>query len=223
MAQQQTQEEFQLMQQMAGKLPEKNNLIAVFSMEPVELSEGTKEERRKVELAALSDAVKAGKPAWEPKFPESILGRPFYEEQEFITIYIPGDKDNVIFRPIRNVDKVQYGEQYRAFKANKEQPITGTPVDQLPFMSKSQCLELSYFGIRTVEQLVATSDVNGQKIVGWAALKSRAQTFLDAAAGAAPAAALQAELEKRDNEIDTLKKALAEQGKQIQAISNRKG
>ena len=208
MAQQQTQEDFQLMQQMAGKLPEKNNLIAVFSMEPVELSESVKEERSKKD---------------PEKFPASILGRPFYEDQEFVTIYIPGDKDNVIFRPVRNVDKVQYGEQYRAFKANKDQPLTGTPLDKLPFMSRSQCLELAYFGIKTAEQLVGTSDVNGQKIMGWAALKARVQSFLEAAAGNAPAAKLQAELEKRDNEIDTLKKALAEQGKQIQAISNRKG
>lgn len=202
----QTAEDLALMQQMAGQSGQKNNLLAVFSMEPVELAEDTKIERNKADPA---------------RYPDSIIGRPFYEDQEFITIYIPGDRNNVIFRPVRGVDRVQYADQYRAFKANKEQSVSGTPLEKLPFLSKSQCLELAYFGIKTAEQLVATADVNGQKIIGWAALKQRVQSFLDAAAGAAPAAKLQSELEKRDNEIASLKNMLDEQRKRLDGMTSK--
>lgn len=224
MAQTQTQEDLDLMRQMSGQAGQRNNLMAVFSMEPVELAEETKRERREAEQKARKEAADRGEKLGPEKWPESVFGRPVYEEQEFVTIYIPGDKDNVIFRPVRNVDKVQYGDQYRAFKANKEQPVSGTPLDKLPFMSKAQCLELSYFGIKTAEQLVGASDAAGQRIIGWSQLKRQVQSFLDAAAGAAPTQKLHAELEKRDNEIATLRAALEEQRKRIDAMaSNRKG
>ena len=201
----QTEAEFELMRQQMGYAPEQDaRLLAKFSMEPVELSETTKEER-----------IKAG------QMPPDALGRPVYEEQEFITIYIPGDKDNVIFRPIRNVDKVRFAAQYRAFRDNKSQPDVGTPLSSLPFMSKSQVLELEYFGCKTAEQLVGMSDVNGQKVIGWSQLKKRVQTFLDAAAGAAPALKLQSELEKRDADIDTLRKQLEAQSKIIEGLQRK--
>lgn len=193
----QNDEEMRLMQQMVGQdRASPGNMVAHFSMEPVEISEKSKE-----------------------------AGRPIYEEQEFITIHIPGDRHNVIFRPVRNVDKVQFGEKYRAFRANKEQPESGTPLSTLPFMSKAQVLELNYFGVKTAEQLVKMSDGNGQQIIGFSQLKSRVQTFLDAANGAAPALKLQAELEKRDNAMASMQATIDEQArllKEIQAARKAK-
>lgn len=195
MAQQQIDAEMELMLQQAGQIPEQDQRLTVqFSMEPVEIHEKSVKE-----------------------------GRPIFEEQEFVTIYVPGDKDNVVFRPVRNSDKVRFRDKYRAFKEGQTEPETGTPLASLPFMSKAQVLELNYFGVRTAEQLITMNDQNGQKIMGWQQLKSRVKTFLDAAAGAAPAEKLQSELSKRDNEIEALRRMLEEQGKRLQEVTAKKG
>jgi hypothetical protein len=184
----QSDHEMELMLQQAGQIPEQDaRLMAVFSMEAVEIHDKSEKE-----------------------------GRPIFEEQEFITIYVPGDKDNVVFRPVRPVDKVRFREKYRAFKDGQAQPETGTPLTSLPFMSKAQVLELAYYGVRTAEQLGGMSDANGQKVMGWQQLRTRVKNFLDAASGAAPALKLQAELEKRDNEIASLRHMIEEMGKRQQ-------
>jgi hypothetical protein len=122
-------------------------------------------------------------------------------------------------RPL--LDQAEFPDQYKAFKLNLAQPQTGTPLSVLPFMSGSQVAELEYFGIKTAEQLVGMADVNGQKVMGFQQLKQKTQAYLDALAGAAPAQKLQAELEKRDSEIDLLKKMIEEQGKRMEELSKR--
>lgn len=147
-----------------------------------------------------------------------------FKEEEFITKWIPGDKDNVIFRPVRAIDKIEYPTEYAAFKANQEQPQNGTPLSIIPWMSKAQVAELNAFGVRTAEEFVNVSDTNGQRFIGFHQLKTRVKTYLDAAAGAAPALKLQSELEKRDQEITLLKQLMEEQGKKMDElmISKRK-
>ena len=148
-------------------------------------------------------------------------GRPVFKEVEYITKYIPGDKDNVIHRPIRYMDKAEFPDAYKAFQMNKEQIVEGTPLEMLPFMGKAQIAELSYYGVKTAEQIVNMADVNGQRIMGFQQLKQKAKSYLDAVAGAAPAVRLQAELEKRDEEIALLKKMVEEQGKRMEDLSKR--
>ena len=133
-------------------------------------------------------------------------GKPVYVDTEFVTKWIPGDKDNVVHRPVRLVDKAEFAEQYRAFKLNQEQPQTGTPLEMLAFLSPANRAELGYYGIRTAEQLMTMADVNGKNVMGFQQLKAKTKTYLDALAGAAPAQKMQAELSKRDEEIDMLKK-----------------
>jgi hypothetical protein len=132
-------------------------------------------------------------------------GKPIYVDTEFVTKWIPGDKDNVVHRPVRLVDKAEFSEQYRAFKLNQDQPQTGTPLEMLAFLSPANRAELGYYGIRTAEQLMTMADVNGQNIMGFQQLKNKTKVYLDALAGAAPAQKLQAELSKRDDEIALLK------------------
>jgi hypothetical protein len=150
------------------------------------------------------------------------LGRQFYREVEYVTIRIPGDKDNDIVRPVRFSDKQAWPTQYAAFKAGLEQPVSGTPLSQLPFLNKAQVLEFGAVGVRTAEQLVEMSDAVAQKFMGAHAIRKRVKDFLDAAAGAAPITAMRAEMDKRDNEIAVLKNALAEQGKKIEEMSKQR-
>jgi len=151
--------------------------------------------------------------------------RAIFVEKEYITIRIPGDKDNDIVREVRESDKRTWPTQYAAFKAGLEQPVTGTPLDQLPFLTKAQRLEFNAVGIKTAEQLLQMSDASAQKFMGINGIRKRAKDFMDAAAGAVPAIALRVELEKRDNEIEVLRKALEDQGRKIAELSlkNSKG
>ena len=148
-------------------------------------------------------------------------GRPMFREEEFITIMVPGDRD-VIVRPVRYMDKQEHAVQYQAFKAGLEQPTEGTPLSVLPFLTKVQVAELNAVNVKTAEQLMGMSDVLAQKFMGINQLRQQVKVFLDAAAGAAPALKLQAELEKRDNTIAALQKALEDQGKKIEELSKRK-
>jgi hypothetical protein len=149
-------------------------------------------------------------------------GRPIFEDVEYITIMVPGDKDNMPKRPVRWSDKQQYAQQYAAFKANKEQVVEGTPLSSLPFMSKAQVLEFQAVGLRTAEQVRDMSDSIGQKFIGIHSLKKRVTDFLEAAAGAAPLTKMRAELEARDNEIEVLRRAVKDQGDKLAELTKRR-
>jgi len=146
----------------------------------------------------------------------SAAGRPVYRNVEFITKWIPGDKDNVVHRPVRLVDQAEFPDAYKAFKNNQAAPEVGTPLEMLSFTSPAQRAELNLYGVRTAEQLVNISDGNGQKIMGVQALKERTQKYLNAIAGAAESQKLQTELGKRDEEIAILKAVVEELGKKVE-------
>lgn len=149
-------------------------------------------------------------------------GRAVFKEVEYVTIRVPGDKDNDIIRAVRPSDKQSWPVQYAAFKAGLEQPVTGTPLTQLPFLTKAQVLEFNAVGVKTAEQLNEMSDAAAQKFMGINAVRKRVKDFLDAAVGAAPMTAMRSELEKRDTEIAVLKNALSEQGKKIEELSKNR-
>lgn len=148
-------------------------------------------------------------------------GRPVHRDEEFITIIVPGDRDTVV-RPVRPLDRQQYAQQYNAFKAGLEQPVVGTPLASLPFLTKAQVADFQAVNVRTVEQLAEMSDVLAQKFMGMHNIRKRAKDYLEAAAGAAPVERLNLELQKRDNELEALRKALSEQGKKLEELQKRK-
>ena len=145
-------------------------------------------------------------------------GRPIFTEVEFIQIMIPGDKGTIIVRPIGIEDQQRFGKQYddwvRSNKDSKE-VLVGTPLEAWNQMSLAQIEEFRYFGVRTVEHLATLRDDVMLKMPGAVSLKKKAQEFLDAAKEAAPLSKMQAELEKRDAELDVLKNALKQQGEMI--------
>ena len=149
-------------------------------------------------------------------------GRPIYSEKEFIEIRIPGDKDEIRVRPVRYSDTQMYPRQYAAFKQGLEQPVTGTPLDKLPFITKAQAAEMAGVGIKTAEQLRDMSDANAQKYMGASQLRAKVKAFLDAAEGAAPALKMQAELEKRDGEIELLKQMVEQQSRKLEEMTKSK-
>lgn len=145
-------------------------------------------------------------------------GRPIFVESEYIEIVVPGDKDNTINRPLRDEDKTRFRKVYETWKATGQQSVTGTPLEAWPSITRSQVEELRFFSITTVEALANLADIHTAKFMGLVELKKKAAAFLAAAAGDAPNQKMQAELSKRDEEIENLKKSLKDQSERIEQL-----
>ena len=141
-------------------------------------------------------------------------GRPIYKDVEFIDIRIPGNKDNVVIRPAREVDKQRFSRHYAAFKARTERgqknanELVGTPLALWPVLKPSQVKEFEFFNILTVEQLASASDSVGQKFMGFQDIRRKAQGFAAAANAAQPVNKLQKALEDANARIAALEAQL---------------
>ena len=139
------------------------------------------------------------------EFETNKQGRPVYYDQEYIQIIIPGNRD-VSSYPLDDQYKARFKDRYNKWKNEGVEALSngGTILAELPWMTKSQIAELAHWHIHTVEQLAEMSDINAMKFMGNNQLRERAKNFLKAAAGEAPALALQQALEQRDLHIQTL-------------------
>jgi hypothetical protein len=139
-------------------------------------------------------------------------GRPIYRDTEFVRIFIPGDKSNVIDRPVRPSDRTRFPKQYSAFKAGggEEAQLVGTPLKDWPMMGRAQCAELHYFGIRTVEQLADVRDDITLKMPGLTSLKQTAGVWLQKAKSTAEAAKISKQLDQMKQTNDEQSRNLAE-------------
>lgn len=103
--------------------------------------------------------------------------RPIYEDKDCIQIMVPGDKHNIIIRPVWDQDIQRWPQKWAQYKAGREQIQSGTPLNRAPFMTEGAVEELAYLNIRTVEQLANLSDGN-MPFMGAAEYKRMAQDFL---------------------------------------------
>ncbi len=125
-------------------------------------------------------------------------GRDIYEDLPYIKIMVPGDKDNIIQRPVRDQDKQRFPRQWQAFQNQDTQPMEGTPLAEWSGVTRSMVEEFKHFGIRTVEDLVNMPD----------------SQFIQDASYSAP-------IEKLTRENDTLKAQLSEMQKQLERLNDR--
>lgn len=150
-------------------------------------------------------------------------GRPIFKDTPFIIIHVAGDKDLVINQPVwddpskENSHTSRFPEEWSRFKAgmDAEAQQGGTPLSLMPGITHGQVREMAHFHCKTVEQLAEMSDSNAQKFPGVQKLRTEARNYIERARGAAPEKRLLAELEKRDNEIDSMKKQMAAQSAQL--------
>lgn len=126
-------------------------------------------------------------------------GRPVFDDQEICEIRFSANKQTVGVFPAHEqyewgVDPVtgdrtrityaqKFNEQYKRFKAGAVQAASGTPVEELPFLTQGKRLELKALNIYTAEALAAL-DGNNLKMLGMGGrdLKNQAQLYLDSAA-----------------------------------------
>ncbi|KAE8757315.1 chromosome partitioning protein ParA [Paraburkholderia madseniana] len=143
-------------------------------------------------------------------------GRPIFKDIPHIRIHFPGDRTKQIFRPVKFEDDYQgpadprrFPNQWRAFDAQQEQVQTGTPIEHWGPLTKSQAMEFKAMHIHTVEQLAGVSDAN----LGWLGareLRDKAISWLAQAESGKEALRLQGELEKRDADIEELRRQVKE-------------
>ncbi len=136
-------------------------------------------------------------------------GRPIYDEVEYISIKVPGSR-NEYNSPAKQRDKDRFPEHYRRFKERIEtEVVSGTLLEEWPVVSRSQVEELRFFNIRTVEQLASSPDSAAANMTGFLTLKQKAKAFLELAAETAAQEKLQAaeariaELERKLEELAT--------------------
>ena len=152
-------------------------------------------------------------------------GRPIFENREFIRIFVPGDKDNVVDREVEETDKQRFAQEYAAWLRGKEAPLVGTPLAAWPGVDRAQVAELEFFRVRTVEELADLADVHAGKFRGIQALRQKARDWLQAAKGNAPLEQMRSELaaaqrQQTDQEMEL--EALRAQVKELQAQASER-
>lgn len=147
-------------------------------------------------------------------------GRPIIDDVECVRIVVPGDKNSIIDRPATTTDKQRFFKQYGLFKQglSEDDQISGTRLNEWPFLTRGQCEEFKYLGIRTVEQLAEVRDDIVSKVPGLVALKANAAVWLGKAKSSAEAAKQAKANSERDNELANLKEVVRDQGKRIEDL-----
>ena len=133
-------------------------------------------------------------------------GRPIFKEVEHIDIRVPGKRDPQACRPATHADKQRFPRHYDAFKRRVELPEVGTPLAEWPKITRSQVEELSFLGVKTVENLINISDTNLGNFMGGHDLKRKAKAWLELA----DADAVTAERDTLLSEVAELKAQMAE-------------
>lgn len=156
-------------------------------------------------------------------FKSRQAGRPIFEDQEFVTIVIPGLRTVMLDERVNDEHRARWPEQYKAFIEGREAPVDGTPLREWPvaLMTASRADELAYFHIRTVEQLAALGDDKVQNLgMGGRELRERAKLWLDVSKnGAAPLERMQAKLETLAADVERLTASLTASNAEVQRLT----
>lgn len=147
--------------------------------------------------------------AMQDKSASAKEGRPIFKDVEYIEIRTPGCRDPIA-RPAKPGDIQRFPRHYDAFKARTSNIVDGTPLAEWPLISRSQAEELSFFSVKTVEQLVAMPDSSSGRMMGMNVLRQKAKEWLKVAKEDQKAADLAAELAKRDEELVELRAMVKE-------------
>lgn len=158
-------------------------------------------------------------------------GRPIFDQMEVVELRFAGDRQKVAVFPAHEQDPnatreaveagtvmpgevvtyaQAYADQYRKFKAQEAQDVSGTPLSEAPFLQENKRRELKALNIHTVEALAALDGTPLKQLgMGGRELKTQAEAYLAKAAGsadvtemAARIAQLEQQLKDRDGLID---------------------
>jgi hypothetical protein len=133
-------------------------------------------------------AVQFYKGKVQNNFETEMKGRPIFMDMDFVRIFVPGDKNNVIDTIARDDHKQRFPVQWARYQnANiSRQDQIGTPVEQWPQVTPAQAEELRALKFYTVENIAMASDANINKIgmiagMSGYSFREKAQKFLQVA------------------------------------------
>ncbi len=144
-------------------------------------------------------------------------GRPIFKDTIYIEIMQPGNKENIVCRPVTKEDKLRFAKQYEHYEKNNTNLEEGTPLDSITFLTRAQIEELKFFHCRTVEQLAGMSDTSGQQFPGFQQLKRKAEAYLELANKTSDVTSFAARLEELERKLEVEKKANAELLRKLEA------
>lgn len=133
---------------------------------------------------------------------------PKYVDMDFITIGVPGDPSLTVHAPVNEYYKWRFPLEYQRFIEGQSQRGVGTPLNTWPVLSPSQVKDLEFHGVTTVEQLAALPDSSSRIILGFNGLREQARAYTNKSADQQRDDALQAELAKRDKELEELRQQM---------------
>lgn len=145
-------------------------------------------------------------------------GRPIFDDKEYLEIRTPGDQNNVIQRPVTQMDRDRFRRAYGAFKDGLEAVTSGTPLAEVAWITRSQVEELTHMKVMSLEQLSELRDDICSRYAGMYALKQKAQAHLKAATEAAPAQEIQKLREEMEKTNADNMKVIAEQSAIIKSL-----
>lgn len=87
-----------------------------------------------------------------------VENRAVYRMEEYVEIFVPGEKNLRPNRPVQDEDKKRWPDQYRRFKESKESELEGTPISQWPYLDRAGVAEMTANGFPTVELVAACPD-----------------------------------------------------------------
>jgi len=146
-------------------------------------------------------------------------GRPIYERQMYVTIQPPGERLNIIDRPVLESDKHRWPRQWNAFITNRAFVPEGTPIAQL-FPANPEIADmLRGLGIHTVE-LCAKMTPHAIDSVGMGAQDwvNHARRYLDTAKNGVDYHKIEAMEEKHKHENNALRNQIADLTMRLNAM-----
>lgn len=148
-------------------------------------------------------------------------GAPIHDDVEYVRMHPPGERLNIIDRPVVANDKVRFKERYKAFKDGREQLSPGIPIELLFPMHPSIGQNLRGAGIHTIEQCANMSG-HASDVIGMGAVdfQNRAKQYLGAATGGGAFHKLQKEVEEKDLQIRRLNEEMGQLRNQFVALQN---
>jgi len=147
-------------------------------------------------------------------------GRPIYDDMEICEIRTAGDRQSIKVFPAHEVSHhddegvpityaQRFNEQYLRFKDGNTQSQSGTPIEELPFLTQGKRLELKALHVHTAEALASLDGTPLKQLgLGGRELKNQAQAYLDTANKTADVTKLASENELLRQQIADLRRDL---------------
>ena len=114
-------------------------------------------------------------------FESAKAGRAIHATVDFIQIVVPGDRLRVVERKAMAYDKERFAAKWAAYRAGKQEAISGTPLSAWGAMDPAVAADYAAMKVTTVEQLADADELLITNLgMGGREWKQRAQAFLAA-------------------------------------------